>query len=78
VFRRIFWLAMGLGAGATGVIMASRWMDRQKQRLSPANVGRQASAAVGGLASALRDAASEYRKASAEREAQITAQLGET
>ncbi len=77
MLRRIFWLAVGLGAGATGVVMASRWMDRQKQRLSPANVGRQASAAVGGLAGAVRDAAREFRQASAEREAQIRAQLGE-
>jgi hypothetical protein len=77
VIRRIFWLAAGLGAGATAVIMASRWMDRQKRKLSPANVGKQAADAVGGLAETLRDAARRYREATEAREAEIRAQLDE-
>jgi hypothetical protein len=75
VIRRVFWLAVGLGAGATAVIMASRWVDRLKQKLAPAAVGKQAVDAVGGLAGALRDAAREFREAAAEREAEIRAQL---
>ena len=39
--RRTFWLAMGLGAGATGAVMASRWVRRQARRMAPPNLARQ-------------------------------------
>jgi len=32
--RRIFWLAMGLGAGVTAAVMVSRWTRRQAERLA--------------------------------------------
>jgi len=73
--RRIFWLSVGLGAGATAVIMASRWLDKQKRKLSPASLGHQAAGAVSGLAGTLADAARQYREAAAEKEAEIRAQL---
>src|SRR5207245_6787235 len=33
--RRIFWLALGLGAGATTAVMASRWTRQQAQKVAP-------------------------------------------
>lgn len=75
--RRLFWLATGLGAGATGAIVASRWVRRQRQKLAPANLGRQAGRAAGEVASRVADAAGEFRLGAAEREAEIRAATGE-
>ena len=40
--RRLFWLAFGLGAGATGAVLASRWTRRQAQRVQPRAIAREA------------------------------------
>jgi hypothetical protein len=44
--RRIFWVALGLGAGATGAVIAARWFERQTRRMAPANLARQAGGTV--------------------------------
>ena len=40
--RRIFWLAVGLGAGVTVAFVATRWARQKTQQFAPANLGRQA------------------------------------
>jgi hypothetical protein len=75
VFRRAFWIAVGVGAGATAVIVASRWVERQRQRLTPANLAERAMRAAASLGDAVADAAREFRAASAEREREILAQV---
>ena len=40
--KRGFWVALGLGAGATGAIMASRWTKKQAQRVAPQSLAREA------------------------------------
>jgi hypothetical protein len=40
--RRLFWLAFGLGAGATGAVMASRWTRKQAARAKPQTLVREA------------------------------------
>ncbi len=40
--RRLFWLALGLGAGAAGAIMARRFLRRQTAKVAPANLAREA------------------------------------
>lgn len=73
--RRIFWLAVGLGAGATAAAMGGRWMKRQTERMAPANLARQAGGAAAGVGSALLQAAKEFRAGAAEREAEIRSSL---
>ena len=40
--KRGFWVALGLGAGATGAILASRWTKKQAQRVAPTTSAREA------------------------------------
>jgi hypothetical protein len=73
--RRAFWVALGLGAGATAAVLASRWMRRQSERMAPANVGRQLGDTARDFGQLLREALEEWRKAAAQKEAEIRAQL---
>ena len=73
--RRIFWLALGLGAGATAAVMSGRWMKRQTQRMAPGNVARRAGSRAADLGSTLLQAAKEFRAGAAEREAEIRSSL---
>lgn len=73
--RRLFWLALGLGAGATGTVLLSRWLARQAERFAPPNVARQAgrvlSSAGGDVAGSLGAAVDAFREGMAEREAEL-------
>ena len=73
--RRIFWLAVGLGAGATAVVMVNRWAHRQAQRVAPANLAREAGAAMRDLGSLLGEVAKEFRMGMEEREAELRSSL---
>ncbi len=73
--RRIFWLALGLGAGATAAVMSGRWMKRQTERMAPANLARQAGHRAADVSSVLVQAAKEFRAGAAEREAEIRSSL---
>lgn len=73
--RRMFWTAVGLGAGVTAAVLVSRWMRRQTERMAPANVGRQLGDTARDVGQLLREAAEEWRKGMAEKEAEIRAQL---
>jgi hypothetical protein len=71
----MFWTAVGLGAGVTAAVLVSRWMRRQTERMAPANVGRQLGDTARDVGQLLREAAEEWRKGMAEKEAEIRAQL---
>jgi hypothetical protein len=75
--RRIFWVALGLGAGATAAVLMARWTRRQTQRVAPANLGRQVSRGASDLGRLLRTALQEGRAAMAEREAEIRREIGQ-
>jgi hypothetical protein len=73
--KRAFWLAAGLGAGVAGAILVSRWMRRQRDRLSPANIGGQVSEGLRDLGGLFREALAEARVATREREDEIWAEV---
>jgi DNA-binding IclR family transcriptional regulator len=75
--RRIFWLALGLGAGATGAVLAARWFERQTRRMAPANLVRQAGGTVRDLTSLVAEAVREFRHGIAEKEAEVRSSLGD-
>jgi hypothetical protein len=77
VFRRAFWLTVGLGAGATAAVMVGRWTRRQRARLAPANLARQAGGLAADLGSRLADGLHEFRTAYAERQKELRASLDE-
>lgn len=74
--RRLFWVAVGVGAGATAMILLSRWMQRQAEAYAPANVARQAGAVARDTASLLAEAVREFRAGMVEKEAEMRASLG--
>ncbi len=75
--RRAFWIAVGLGAGVTAAYMVARWTRRQRERMAPANIARQAKGVANDAGSLLREALSEFRTGMAEKEAEIRASLEE-
>jgi len=74
--RRLFWLATGLGAGATAAVMAGRWLRRQRRALAPANLVHQAGEAVRDLSALMAEAAAEFRAGMAEKEAEVRSASG--
>jgi hypothetical protein len=75
--RRIFWLAVGLGAGVTVGIAVTRWARQKTEALTPANLGRQVGEVVGDMGRLVREAAADYRAGASAKEAEIRAALGE-
>ena len=73
--RRLFWTALGLGAGVTAAVLTSRWMRKQSERMAPSNVGRQLGDTARDIGQLLQEALEEWRKGMAEKEAEIRAQL---
>ncbi len=73
--KRAFWLAMGLGAGVTGAVMLSRWMRRQQERLSPANIGAQMGETARDLGQLVRTSLEEGREEMRRVEAEIRSSL---
>lgn len=74
--RRLFWLAVGLGAGATGAVLVARWARRQTERMAPANLAARAAEALRDLGELLQEAAREFRAGMAEKEAEVRGALG--
>jgi hypothetical protein len=73
--RRVFWLAMGLGAGISAAVLLSRWMRRQQERLSPAHLGSQIAEGARDLGQLLREALDEARAEAARTEDEIRSSL---
>ena len=69
--RRGFWVALGLGAGATGAILAGRWGRRQAQRVAPQSLAREAKGGILDLGKLVNESIAEGRRAMEEREAEL-------
>lgn len=65
--KRVFWVAVGVA----GAYYASRWIKKQRQRLSPAAVGANLGDVVADTAKLFAAAAEEARRAAAEKEAEL-------
>jgi hypothetical protein len=75
--RRGFWVALGLGAGATGAIIASRWARKQANRVKPATLAREAKGGLLDLSKLVAESIEEGKRAMDERERQLRAELDE-
>ena len=73
--RRLFWTALGLGAGVTAAVLVSRWMRKQTDRMAPANLGQQLGSTARDIGQLAREALDEWKKGAAEKEAEIRAEL---
>jgi hypothetical protein len=73
--RRGFWVALGLGAGATGAVIASRWGRRQANKVKPATLAREAKGGLLDLSKLVAESLEEGRRAMEERERALRAEL---
>jgi hypothetical protein len=71
--KRTFWVALGLGAGATGAVMASRWTKKQAKKVAPATLAREARGGLLELGRLVSESISEGRRAMEEKERELRA-----
>jgi hypothetical protein len=73
--RRLFWLAVGLGAGVAGAVMTMRMARRQAEKLAPSRVAREAKAGLMDLAKLVSESLAEGQRAMREREEELRRDL---
>lgn len=73
--RRGFWVALGLGAGATGAVLTSRWAKRQADRVKPATLAREAKGGLMDLSKLVAESIEEGKRAMEERERELRAEM---
>ncbi len=69
--RRIFWLALGLGAGVTGAVMTTRAVRRQAKKVAPAALAREARGGFMDLAKLVSESITEGKVAMREKEEEL-------
>jgi len=69
--KRGFWVALGLGAGATGAVLAGRWTRKQAKRVAPATIAREAKGGLLEFSKLVSESIEEGKRAMAEREAEL-------
>jgi hypothetical protein len=69
--RRIFWLALGLGAGATGAVVTLRFARRQAKKVAPATLAREARGGFMDLARLVSESLAEGREAMREKQDEL-------
>jgi len=73
--RRLFWIALGLGAGAVGAIMTMRFARRQAQRVAPSRIAREAKGGIMDLVKLVSESVAEGQRAMREREGELRRDL---
>ena len=75
--RRLFWLALGLGAGAAGAIMTARFARRQMDKVVPSTLAREARGGLLDLSRRVSESIEEGRRAMQDKEEQLRTESGE-
>jgi hypothetical protein len=75
--KRLFWLALGLGAGAAGAIMTARFARRQMNKVAPSTLAREARGGLLDLSRRVSESMEEGRRAMQEKEEQLRRESGE-
>ena len=78
MFKRLFWLMIGVGFGFGVSFWLMRFVRETMQRYTPERVSADLSGALRGLGADLRAAVADGREAMREREAEIRAELERT
>jgi len=76
--RRLFWLALGLGAGAAGAIMTARFARRQMDKVAPSTLAREARGGLLDLSRRVSESMEEGRRAMQEKEEELRGGAGES
>jgi sensor histidine kinase regulating citrate/malate metabolism len=61
--RRVFWLALGLGAGAAGAVLTTRFARRQMQKVAPSTIAREARGGLLELSKLVSESIAEGKRA---------------
>jgi len=69
--RRLFWAALGLGAGMAGAVMTARFARRQADKVAPSRIAREAKGGLMDLAKLVSESLAEGERAMREREDQL-------
>jgi hypothetical protein len=73
--RRLFWVALGLGAGAASAILATRFVRKQTAKVAPANLAREARGSMIDLAKLVSDSLAEGKAAMHQKEDELRSGL---
>ena len=76
MIRRLFWMAFGVGLGATTALIASRWTRKQAKRAAPATIAREAKGSLLDLSKLVSASVDEGRRAMDARERQLRETYG--
>lgn len=76
VFKRLFWVAIGLGMGLGASFWLTRLLRQTAARYSPERLSEDLAGALRNLGSDLKAAATEGREAMRERETELRERLG--
>jgi hypothetical protein len=69
--KRLFWVALGLGAGAASAILATRFVRKQTAKVAPANLAREARGGMMDLAKLVSDFLAEGKAAMRQKEDEL-------
>lgn len=75
MFKRLFWLATGIGLGFGFSFWLTRWVRSSLERYTPERISADLSASLRRLGEDVRVAATEGRQAMREREAELRESL---
>lgn len=75
--KRLFWLALGLGAGAAGAVMTARFARRQMDKVAPSTLAREARGGLLDLSRRVSESMEEGRRAMQDKEEQLRGESGE-
>jgi hypothetical protein len=73
--RRLFWVALGLGAGAAGAVMTTRFLRKKAAKVAPANLAREARGSLTDLAKLVSESIAEGREAMHRKEDELRSGL---
>ena len=73
--RRLFWVALGLGAGVASAVIGARFVRKQTAKVAPANIAREARGNMMDLAKLVSESINEGRVAMQERELELRSEL---
>jgi sensor histidine kinase regulating citrate/malate metabolism len=68
--RRLFWIALGLGAGAAGAILTTRFARKQMQKVAPSTIAREARGGLLELSKLVSESIEEGKRAMERAEAE--------
>ncbi len=76
MIRRFFWIAFGVGLGATTAVAASRWTRKQARKAAPQTIAREARGGLLDLSKLVASSMDEGRRAMEERERELRERYG--